>query len=180
MQNRLIGILLFVLMIVVGCDVNQAPPPESDSGQSFNVGSTIPVDDGVYTITIRVVNEIESLTRQTEAASGSAYMYGGYGSASYFGPEFGGKGFIRGLVERSNSRLAEIGHVVVLKSTDTKAIMLRVGDIATFKCRHQYEAVAAVRTNETFDADKLETWEIDYCRLDTPDLGTVVEPTESP
>lgn len=99
-------------------------------------------------------------------------MIGGYGSASYFGPEFGGKGFVRGVVVESDASLAEVGHMVVLKSTDTKAIMLMPGDRATFKCRQQYEAIAAVRSYETFNADKLATWELDYCRLASPDLGT--------
>jgi hypothetical protein len=38
----------------------------------------------------------------------------------------------------------------------------------TFKCRAQYEAVAAVRENESFNQAKVETWELDYCRMATP------------
>lgn len=181
-MRRYMLILFLVLLFAVGCEgyVDRAPAPDSDSEESFN-GGAIPVDDGVYTIVLEVANDIESLTRQTEAASGSAFMYGGYGSASYFGPEFGGKGFVRGVVRESNSHLAIVGHMVVLKSSDTKAIMLRVGDVATFKCRHQYESVAAVRSFETFEAEKTETWEIDYCRLASPDLGEVVPaPTVEP
>jgi len=179
-KYRFVLLLILVLLMAVGCEANSAPPPESDSSQSYQSGAQVPVDNGVYTIEIQIVNEIESLTRQTQAAYGSAFMYGGYGSASYFGPEYGGKGFVRGLVLHSDSDLARVGHVVVLKSTDTKATMLRVGDVTVFKCRKQYEAVAAVLNYETFDAEKLATWELDYCRLASPDLGTIIEPTAEP
>ena len=32
----------------------------------------------------------------------------------------------------------------------------------------QYEALAAVRDNEKFSKTKVETWELDYCRLASP------------
>jgi hypothetical protein len=161
-------IVVLVLVGLAGC-ANQPPLPESDSSQEFAAGQGgIPVDDNVYTITGKVVGEVESLVRQTSPGQGfiSGTGYGVYGS--YFGPEFDGKGFVRLEVMTSDSRLAPKGSIVILKVTDTKASVLLPGDTVCFKCRHQYEAIAAVRNNETFDQEKLETWEIDYCRLVSP------------
>ncbi len=168
----LTGIILFSLLLAA-CAPNAAPTPESDSSQNYNVpsGAGIPVDDNVYTIRGTVAGDVGSLTRQTEAARGSIAggPYGTYGS--YYGPEFDGKGFVRLLVEESNSELAPVGEIVILKLTDTKGTALLVGDKVTFKCRAQYEAIAAVRNYETWDQEKaalVETWELDYCRLVSP------------
>lgn len=167
----LLVVLTFVIVILTGC-ANTAPQPVSDSPQGFTTTSDgVPVDDGVYLISGTVVGDVESLVRQTTPARGSmaGSAYGAYGS--YFGPEFGGKGFVRLHVASSDSKLAPKGSIVILKVTDSKASVLLPGDNVEFKCRHQYEAVAAVRNSETFNAEKLETWEIDYCRLTTPQIG---------
>lgn len=178
-----IGVLLVLGLSACGVD-NEAPRPESDSSQYFSRGSEIPVDDNVYTITGQVVSEVGSLTRQTQAARGSISGSGtagfAYVSGTYYGPEFGGKGFIRLQVLESDSFLAPWGEIIILKSTDTKGVALLPGDVVTFKCRHQYEALAAVRNSETFDAEKLETWEIDYCRFFTPVISQLKLPTETP
>lgn len=170
-RRLLIVLVLAVLaaLAISSCAVGDvAPRPDSDSSQRWEDGARIPVDDNVYEITGVVAGAVDSLVRQTEAARGSVAGsgYGLYGT--YFGPEFGGKGFVRLLVRESNSRLAPVGEIVILKTSDTKAIILVPGDEVTFRCRHQYEAVAPVRNYETFDAEKVETWEIDYCRLATP------------
>jgi hypothetical protein len=172
-MKRFVCVLFLIAILSVACGpVNTPPAPESDSGQGFALGATVKVDDGVYIIKGEVVTDVDSLTRQTQAASGymSGSAFGGFGMMSgvYYGAEFGGKGFIRLKVMESESYLAPIGKTVILKSTDTKGIALLPGDIVTFKCRHQYEAIAAVRDSETFDVDKLETWEIDYCRMVSP------------
>lgn len=175
----------FVCVVVlstalIGCEemVSQAPQPESDSPQKYSYKSEgIPVDDGVYGISGTVVGEVESLVRQTQRASGTMVGSGVGTYGSYFGPEFGGKGFVRLLVEDSDSHLAPEGQIVILKVTDTKGIVLLSGDYVDFFCRHQYEALAAVRKREVFDPEKLETWEIDYCRLKTP---VIFRPTPNP
>jgi hypothetical protein len=129
-----------------------------------------------------VVSEVGSLTRQTDAARGSISGSGtagfAYISGTYYGPEYGGKGFIRLHVFESSSYLAPVGEIVILKSTDTKGVALLPGDVVTFKCRHQYEALAAVRNAETFDEEKLETWEIDYCRFFDPIISQLKLPTQ--
>lgn len=163
-----LGSAFVVLLGACAPVTDTAPRPESDSSQAYGYDARTPVDDNVYEIAGVVTGAVDSLVRQTEAARGSVAGsgYGFYGT--YFGSEFGGKGFVRLLVRRSNSPLAPIGEIVILKTTDTKAIVLVPGDEVTFLCRAQYEAVAAVRDNETFDPDKVETWELDYCRLLTP------------
>ena len=92
----------------------------------------------------------------------------GFAYGTYFGPELNGKGLVWLKVTKSSSKLALSSSIVILKVTDTKALALAPGDYVVFKCRHQYEAIAAVRSNETFDAEKLESWEIDYCRMVNP------------
>ncbi len=173
MKTRFVLLVVMSLFaaILAGC-ADTAPQPSSDSPQAFTAtGDGVPVDDGVYLISGTVVADVESLVRQTTPARGSmaGSGYGAYGS--YFGPEFGGKGFVRLQVASSESDLAPVGAIVILKVTDSKASVLLPGDTVQFKCRHQYEAVAAVRNAETFNAEKLETWEIDYCRLTTPKIG---------
>lgn len=161
-------------LVSCGGPSESAPAPDSDSQQEFEDGNEVPIDKTVYIIQGTVQSPVESLVRQTEAAGGSmsGWQAGGFGSisGSYFGPEFGGKGFIRVLVEESNSHLAPVGTVAILKSSDTKASILGHGDRVTFKCRAQYEAVAAVLDNEKFDREALQTWELDYCRMVNPNV----------
>ncbi len=164
---------IVVVVVMAGC-AGQAPQPASDSPQIYETGARVPVDDTVYLISGQVVGDIASLSGQTAPAQGDITGLGargiGYVGGSYFGAEFGGKGFVRLLVHTAEptTRLAPPEEIVIIKTSDTKASILLPGDVVTFKCRAQYEAVAAVRENESFNADKVETWELDYCRLLTP------------
>jgi hypothetical protein len=167
-----------VLFAAEDCDGGEeAPGVESDSSQSYEDGSKIPVDKEIYTITGTVVGEVTDLTRQVEPGKGSidtpvcygtSGCYGG-GGGTFTGPVEAGKGFVRLAVEEVSpvTELAQVGRVSILKTTDSKVKALLVGDRVTFKCRRQYEAIAAVADNQDFDADEVETWELDYCRLDT-------------
>lgn len=182
-------LVVFAVLLLASCGYNQgpqniAPAPDSDSSQNFSSqpGFGIPVDDAVYTITGKVIGDVESLTRQTEAAQGSYGRYGNYATGVYFGAEFGGKGFVRLFVHTSDSELAPPESIVIIKTSDTKASALLPGDVVTFKCRAQYEAVAAVRDRETFDmaaSEKLATWELDYCRLFTPEIKVMDTVTQT-
>jgi hypothetical protein len=165
--------LLIMPLLLFGCQ-GAAPQAASDSPQTYTANARIPVDDNVYTISGQVVGEVASLSQQTTPAQGdvtglAAKVYG-YLGGTYFGAEFGGKGFVRLLVHSASpsTPLAPPEEIVILKTTDTKASVLYPGDVVTFKCRAQYEAVAAVRENESFNEDKVETWELDYCRMMTP------------
>jgi hypothetical protein len=159
-----------------GCDNNSAPSADSDSQQKYKDGSAIPVDDNYYEIKGEVVGQVNDLTRQVKPAQGSigGYNYNGYGSMSgtYTGPIEAGKGFVRLKIDSTSPSAPEatVGEAVILKTSDTKVTALQPGDIITFKCRRQYEAVAAVRENSDFDKNKAGTWEFDYCRMETPKL----------
>ena len=59
---------------------------------------------------------------------------------------------------------------VILKTTDTKVTAISDGDLVTFKCRQQYEAVAAAREGQPFNAATDGTWELDYCRMAEPEF----------
>lgn len=168
------AILLVVLMLgLVACDNNTPPEPDSDSRQNYKGGSEIPVDDNVYVIR-GTVQDVNSLVRQEAPAEGSISVINGVGSGSFVGEQQSGKGFVRVevLSVAPATELAASGEVVILKTTDTKAAALSEGDTVTFKCRAQYEAIAAVRENEDFNAEKLSTWELDYCRLASPIVGS--------
>lgn len=166
-------ILLVVAVLAIGCG-GKAPAPASDSPQTYDASARVPVDDTVYTISGQVVGDVASLSQQTTPAQGdvTGLTGRGYGylGGSYFGAEFGGKGFVRLLVHTTEpaTPLAPPENIVIVKTTDTKAAVLLPGDVVTFKCRAQYEAVAAVRENESFNQSKVETWELDYCRMVTP------------
>ncbi|HEV7951761.1 MAG TPA: hypothetical protein VGO98_00070 [Candidatus Saccharimonadales bacterium] len=173
--NRIPAVLLLAATAMVsltGCFGPSAPKVDSDSNQNYDGSSTIPVDSAYYTITGTVAGNAASLTRQESPASGSMYVSGGYGSGSYFGPIESGKGYVRILVENTTPQTpnAEAGSVALLKSTDTKATALLSGDKVTFKCRLQYEAVAAVSDQEKFSSDEAGTWELDYCRMVSPSV----------
>ncbi len=162
-----------VSLILFGCPaqtVNVAPAPESGSDETYEVGQTVPVDMKIYHISGIVSDGAESLTRQTAPAQGYARSYDGYGYASYFGAVQSGKGFVRLLVEESDSPIARKGNVVILKVEDTKAIVLAAGDVVSFKCRTQYESLSAVAGNEILSEDGMVK-ELDYCRLATPEIS---------
>jgi len=166
------SLFLLVLVLLVACGETDAlPAPDSDSRQSYKLGSTIPVDDNVYLIIGRVVGDVASLTRQESSGSLSGSTYSGYGSLSgSFYSETTGKGFVRLFVHSATPETANAPpeRIIVIKTTDSKVTILLPGDVVEFKCRRQYEAVAAVRDSETFDRDKLGTWELDYCRMTSP------------
>lgn len=164
--------VLLVTLAACDDDGDKAPGADSDSSQSYNSDAKVPVDDAVYHITGEVVGQVNNLTRQVKPAEGSlsGFSSGGYGSmtGSFTGPVEAGKGFVRVRVTRSDVDLAPVSEVAILKTSDTKVTALQPGDVITFACRKQYEAVAAVRDNSSFDQTKVATWELDYCRLANP------------
>jgi hypothetical protein len=171
----LAAVLSLVLMGASECEGGEdAPAPDSDSSQKYKDGSKVPVDDKVYAITGEVIGPVNETTRQVEPGKGeiNGSLCGNYGSlnGSFTGPVEKGKGFVRIRVQKSSpsTDLAPVGDVTIIKTSDTKAKALLNGDIVQFKCRRQYEALAAVKDNEKFDKTKVETWELDYCRLSTP------------
>ncbi len=177
MFNRQISCLFtfacgFILLIA-GCQ--WAPAPTSSSGFNYAWLTTIPVDERVYTITGTVTAEVESLVRQTAPSQAQSYNTDGLSYSTYYGPQLNGKGMVRLTVADSDAELAPVGSTVILKLDDTKGILLLPGDQVTFKCRAQFEAIAAVMKQQAFD-QTAGTWELDYCRLASPVVGTVDMP----
>lgn len=164
-----------LLAALAGCTSgSEAPAPDSDSGQKWADGGKVPVDEKVYHVTGEVVGQINSLTRQVKPAEGSlsGSQYGSYGtvSGSFTGPVEAGKGYVRVRVVASDSDLAPVSEVVILKTSDSKVTALQPADVITFVCRRQYEALAPVTENADFEKAKndVATWELDYCRMGKP------------
>lgn len=187
-HRRTTAIVLALAAVLAGTacgnDGPSAPAPDSDSGHSYD-GGTVPVDTAVYDITGKVVGDVGSLTRQVKpgggridapVCAGTSGCYGG-GGGTVFGPVEAGKGFVRLLVMQAKppTDLAREGALVLLKVTDTKATALVPDDVVTFRCRREYEAIAAERDDEKFVPDAVATWELDQCRLATP--GITSSPT---
>lgn len=168
--------LAFIFLTAEDCDGPADPQVESDSNQAYADGSKVPTDLQIYTVTGTVAGDVESLTRQVKPGGGSTPTCFGtsgcYGGGSFFGPIEKGKGYVRLRVNSVSpaTESAKEGSLTILKVTDTKATALLPGDTVTFKCRRQYEAIAAVQQRQKFDRDKDGTWELDYCRLSTPTI----------
>ena len=168
------SLLILLLVSCNGFTYDEQPRPSSDSEQRYEPSDVkdvrIPVDDNVYTINGQVAADVETMSRQLAPA-----IYNQY-SGSYFGERFGGKRFVRLLVHSVSPApaLAEPDKITLIKTSDTKTSALLVGEVVTFRCRAQYEAVAAIRLDEALNAAKVkevETWEWDYCRLVTPSIS---------
>lgn len=153
MTNRFLGLLLVVLS--AACEPTT---PTMDTA----VG--LPFDSTVYTIRGMIVADVSDLTRQIAPAQ--AWAVNGY--ATFSGPVIDGKSFIRVQVRNIEPSVSwvERDQIVILKVVDTKATALYPGDTLTFKCRRQYEPLFRAK-DEAFDQERLATWEIDYCRLET-------------
>lgn len=183
-NRKITAVAGLMLAVFIACTAESCyesdPSPDSDSAQNYATDSKVPVDDNVYDITGVVTAAPSSVTRQTDPGGGtintpfcmgSGGCYGG-GGGTITGPVEKGKGYVRLTVTsaKPTTDLAPAGALVILKTSDTKVTALVAGDTATFRCRRQYEAIAAVKDDETFSKDKVATWELDYCRLATPVL----------
>jgi hypothetical protein len=155
-------VVIALLVITSVCEPNVAPRPVSDSTEQYH-GGEVPVDDNVYTIRGVVIGQPIQMVRLVEPA----YVKE---SGELVNAQAEGKSLVRLLVHDVDpeTRLATTAGSILLKATDIKAAGLQPNDVVTFRCRAQYEAVAAVRKRETFQADRVGTWELDYCRLATP------------
>ena len=165
--------LLLLTLILNACTAGTVAPT-SDSDFSYAAGSSIPIDNNFYTVAGTVIADVTDRVTGQERGhiTGSAIGTGNFTSmqGTYFPGDVQGKGFVRLSVElvSPSTELAPQGNVVLLKTTDLKAVALLPGDYVTFVCRAQYEAVAAANNAEAFDANKAGTWELDYCRLKSP------------
>jgi hypothetical protein len=178
------------------CDAkgNDRHGPENDADDSLNwedQNHTIPCDGQIYTV-VAVIVDVNSASRQTQAASGSGsgsvYGSGGsvYGShsSSYQGAIIDGKAFldVHVLSVSPPTNTLPDGSYGVLKATDTKAAFYPPNAKITLTCRRQFEATAAIINGEKYTEQQRAdgaTWEFDYCRLQLPGY-TLVAPEGTP
>jgi hypothetical protein len=177
-MRRTIVLIAAVLMFGACSDKTEAPSVQSDNEEaSFkkvdDKSPKVPVDTNLYVIRGKVLGDPSNLVRQTEPGRATLSGYNGFVSGSAFGPRQAGKGFVRLHVMsmQPDAPFASTNDVVLIKTSDTKAAALIPEDIVEFKCRAQYESVAPVQKNERFNKDKYGTWEFDFCRLTSPDIG---------
>lgn len=183
-MKKLFAVLLILSVFLSACGGDEAYQqkieveqleegidPDSDSKYSFSTTAKMPVDTGIYELNCVIEGEREpdSLVKQNTPASGSAVIYGAYGSASYSGATYDGASFPRcRLLNRVETQIAGTfnpNEGVIIKVRDTKGMAIYVGDVVTFYCRMQAENVAAMVKFESFDWEKYGTPEFDYCRL---------------
>ena len=145
--------------------------PRSESDIQFKGGHGLPVDTRIYYLTGEVVGEVESLTRQVAPARSSLSVYGSYASGYSVGPTINGKSFIRlkvDAIKPTDTDWVAVGQIVIVKGTDTKLTALLPGDKVSIMCRRQAEPIAAVYPDEYYDQNTHTTWELDYCRMESP------------
>lgn len=176
-MKKLAVLLAVASVLALGaCDAaTKDPTAQSDNVEaSFKGSPKVPVDRNLYVLKGEVFGDVSSLTRQVDPGGGQIFGYGGYVSGSVNGARYAGKGYVR-LKLVSIDPAAPFGtkaeDVVIIKTADTKAAALLPGDVVEFKCRAQYESVAPIQTNERFNKDTYASWEFDFCRLSTPDIG---------
>lgn len=174
MKKLIAAVLAALALGACNLSAPKDPTAQSDNSEaSFKGSPKIPVDRNLYVITGQVIGDPSSLTRQVDPGGGSVYGYGGYISGRIVGPEYAGKGFVRIKVSAMKpvAPFAGVEDVVIIKTSDTKAAALIPGDVVQFKCRAQYESVAPIQVREHFERDAYATWEFDFCRLTSPDIG---------
>ena len=174
---------LFVALLVAGCapapttsDIStgkqvETQRPNSESGVQYVGGDGLPVDERLYRISGEVIADVGSLTRQVTPGRVEVTGYDGYVSSYYVAPTINGKSFIRlkvNAIEPSDTDWVTTGQVVIVKGTDTKMTALLPGDKVDFLCRRQAEAIAAIHPGEWYNAKTNTTWELDYCRMESP------------
>ncbi len=179
MKNPWLIFLVLVLTLVLSaCASTPVPPsdpsvvktecvaPESDSDYRWAMGACVNVSTTVYKVTVRVADDMESHTEI--GASGSAFMYGGYGSASYRMWQEG-KGLLPVEILDLDPSLESIpvGSLIVLKTSDLKAMAIPNDASAVFICNLDTEVLSPVQNVQVLTTDRL-TYELDDCRMLTP------------
>ena len=170
-----IAMLLFVACTTVETPVAPSDPsvadslcvkPESDNDYTWSSFSCVNVSTIVYKVTIEVDDEIINHTEV--GASGSAFVFNGFGSASYRMWQEG-KGLLPVKIVSIEPAIEDIpvGTNIVLKTSDLKAMSLPTGATTVFICNLDTEVLSPVRDNQVLTTDR-QTYELDNCRMLSP------------
>ncbi len=145
-----LAIGLLILVLVAAC--NQ---------QTTDNGLTVEAkhDETLYHLFLRIENLPESHSSLNASFSG-------YNGSSYGTMWEEGKGQVRGIADsiEPQTTFASPEDLIILKTTDWKAMMVRPGDVAEFRCLADYEPVCSKQENGTL-GQCAEIWEFDFCRL---------------
>jgi hypothetical protein len=140
--------------------------PESDNSYHWASNSRVPVSTKIWTVKVRVNDEMTS--RVEDKSTGSMTAYNGYAFASYRSWQEG-KGVLPVIILSITPEFPKIwtGQTILLKTSDTKAMGLPNGAIAEFKCNQDVEVISPVIDYQTLTEERL-TYELDDCRMTSP------------
>lgn len=158
-MKKIIVALIVLVILVTGCGIE----PTQRTDQGFHIAQQR--DDNVYTVVIEM-EDMNSYSEIRGQMSGGGYMGGGSGMASVSGSVWQeGKGLVRAILISTSPEIefANIGDIIIVKTTDRKATMGIPGDLLTLYCTVDFEPVCA-RDMEG-NAYCRDLWEFDYCRL---------------
>ena len=156
---------------VANTDVSVTPVtcvyPESDNDKGWSSKSCVDINTQVYSITVKVMDEMVNHTETN--ASGSAFAYGGgYASASWRMWQ-DGKGILPVVIMEISPEFHGIlaGDYILLKTSDLKAMALPNGSTTKFICNQDVEVLSPVENLQVLTSDRL-TYELDNCRMTSP------------
>ncbi len=161
--------------VVAGTQV-AAVRPESDNNYQWDYRSVVAVDTQVYTIMIEVYGNTTNYSETNGSISGIGFS--GYSSMS--GRIWqDGKGILPIILKSVSPSIAglEAGRLMIIKTTDLKAMALEPGYITEFKCNLDNEVISPVTNGQILTTDR-QTYEFDDCRM--TDGTFVVNSTQVP
>lgn len=140
--------------------------PESDNEYRWDFSSRVEVSTVVYTVTVIVDDAIVNHTEVN--AQGSAFVFGGYGSANYRMWQEG-KGLLPVKVVAIEPALeyVSVGSYIILKTSDLKAMSLPDGARTVFICNLDTEVLSPVQNGQVLTTNR-KVYELDDCRMTTP------------
>jgi hypothetical protein len=180
MKRKLLLLVLITGLLLTACGPTTAPAtpppvgsapdskrsPDTDNKYSWSSDSYVPVTTQVYTIEVKVADEIVNHTELN--GTGSAVAINGYGSASMRIWQ-DGKGLLPvKLLSISPAYVGlEPGVFLILKTSDLKAMALPAQSTTKFVCNLDTEVLSPVEDRQLLTTDRI-TYELDNCRMILP------------
>lgn len=142
----------------------------SDNGKMWAMNSCVWVSTVAYEVTVRISDDLLSTQTINSESYGSVVGMGGsvYGSSSSrMWTEGKGTVPVKLLNISHEFPMVEVGQLIILKTTDLKAISLPVGAIVLFVCSQDAEVTSPVYSGQLLTTDRV-TYELDNCRMKSP------------